>query len=110
MAKVTTLKQALAKIKKNFDTLKSQSYGLSEAVWVAYKDKSSGYDTDIERVGVNKEGQFIWAYASGCSCWDGDYSEDTAPTIKELVAESALPEWEAAVIKFADTNEEQSLD
>jgi hypothetical protein len=106
-----TLNQAIKSIVKDYDVLKTKSQyeRLSEAVWVAVKDKSADYSVDIERLGITEDGQIVWAYASGCSCWEGDYSEESPATVKEFFIKDTLLEWRAAIIKFAETHEEQDL-
>lgn len=80
----------------------------NERVRIAVKYSSEDYSVDIEELWVDKLGDFIWRYASGCSCWDGDYTEDTLPTIKEFRVQCDKT-WEDAVYKFAETGEEQDL-
>ena len=78
-------------------------------IMVAEQDSSADYEVDIDQLWVDKNGQLIWRYASGCSCWDGEYSEEHVATIKEFVVMAPAAEWEAALAKFAETGEEQSL-
>ena len=51
-------------------------------VWVAVSDTAGSYEVNEEWVGVDKEGNLWWAYASGCSCWDGDYNTSAIKDIK----------------------------
>lgn len=79
----------------------------SDAVWVAKSDIAGSYEVDEEWIGISPQGNIVWAYASGCSCWNGDYDEDTKPTIKEFTLKHEhLPEkWEKAIIEFSKTKE-----
>jgi hypothetical protein len=112
-----TLKQAIKFIVKNWerlhDTFQGSGYGEPKtvAVWVAESYTSRDYDIDLEKIGITPQGNIAWAYASGCSCWDGDYTENTKPTIKEFTLDHGhLPEeWEAAIIRFAETEIVQQL-
>ncbi len=90
---------------------KGYSYPKSVAVWVARSDLAGSYEVDEEWIGISPQGNIVWAYASGCSCWDGDYTEETKPTMKEvmLTHKHTPEEWEAAIKKFAETNEIQEL-
>ncbi len=83
----------------------------SDAVWVAKSDIAGSYEVDEEWIGISPQGNIVWAYASGCSCWDGDYDEDTKPTIKEFtLVHSHLPEkWEQAIIEFSETKKLKEL-
>ena len=107
------LKQAIKKIVKDWEVLqKAQlkdwshiSYLKTPAVWVANSDTADSYEVDEEWIGISPQGNIVWAYASGCSCWDGDYTEDTKPTVKEFTLNHGhTPEdWEKMIIKFAET-------
>lgn len=81
------------------------------AVWCATSDQADSYEVDEEWVGITPQGNVAWAYASGCSCWDGDFSEEHVATLKELTLDHkhSGEEWEAAIIKFAETEEMQQL-
>lgn len=111
--------EAIKSIVGKWDELyKKQQGGFSHpqyiktpAVWVAKSDLAYSYEVNEEWIGVSKQGDITWAYASGCSCWDGYYDEDTKPTVKEftLVHQIIPEEWEVAIIKFAETSEVQDL-
>lgn len=112
------IQEAIKFIVDNYASLKEKSnegvYSkpVMDAVWVAKSDLSEPYEVDMEWVGVTPDGRIAWAYASGCSCWDGDFSETHEATIKELKLNhnSVTPEqWEASIIKFAETQEVQEL-
>lgn len=106
-----TYKQAVRYITKNFDELLTKQHkGYSspemEAVWCAYSDTAGSYEVDEEHIGITRDGSIAWAYASGCSCWDGDFS---LKEVKLCHDQNTPEEWEAAIIKFAQTSELQSL-
>lgn len=81
------------------------------AVWCARSDTAGSYEVDEEWIGISPKGDLVWAYASGCSCWDGDYSEDTKPTMKEFTLEHThTPEdWEKMIITFSETKKIQEF-
>lgn len=109
--------EAIKEIVKDWEVLhKAQNTGYSipksVAVWCAKSDTAGAYEVDEEWVGISPQGNIVWAYASGCSCWDGDYTEDTKPTLKEmeLVHKQHTPEdWQAMIIKFAETKKMQEF-
>jgi hypothetical protein len=114
-----TIKQAIKKIVSQWDTIyknkeknySRNSYLNTPCIVVAISDKSEAYEVDEELIGISQDGNIVWAYASGCSCWDGDYTEETKPTVKEFeLVHDHLPEdWEAMIIKFAETGEVQNF-
>jgi len=76
-------------IQENWDSLiekQKSGYGLPDmkdmVVWVACSNTSKPYEIDEEWVGIDKDGGLYWAYASGCSCWDGDYNTSPIEDIK----------------------------
>ncbi len=110
------LKKAIEVIITDWENLhKTQgngwSYPKTPAVWIAKSDTAGSYEVDEEWIGISPQGNIVWAYASGCSCWDGDYDEDTKPTMKEFTLNhSHTPEdWEKAIIAFAETKQMQEL-
>lgn len=105
--------QAIQLILNNYDRLEqenpAQHRGIkTKAVWFLESDQSADYETDIECVGVTREGKIAWAYASGCSCWDGEFDEGDCDTIsiKEFTFNheslNSNDTWQNALIKFAD--------
>lgn len=112
-----TLKQAIKKITKDWEKIHAaQKVGYSipkmVAVWCAKSDTAGSYEVDEEWIGITPQGNIAWAYASGCSCWDGDFSEERFASMKEVtINHKQIPpeEWEKAIIKFAETLEMQSL-
>jgi len=108
--------EAIKYIVDNWETLHKKqelgySYPKSVAVWCAKSDLADSYEVDEEWIGITPQGNIAWAYASGCSCWGGDYTEETKPTLKELVLDHKhTPEdWEKAIVAFVETQEMQEL-
>ena len=101
-----TIQEALDKVVKNWQTLEKSEKGGVEAVWIYEDDTADAYEVDEEWIGVTARGNVAWAYASGCSCWDGDYDahDKSLDTIKSFVFthDNTGKEWEAAIIKFAE--------
>ncbi len=87
------------------------SHPKSDAVWCASSNIADSYEVDEEWIGISPQGNIVWAYASGCSCWDGDYTEEKKPTMKEvtLAHKHSKEEWEKAIIAFAETQVLQVL-
>ena len=111
-------KKAIEYIVQNWENLREEqktslvySFPKSDAVWVASSDLADSYEVDEEWIGISPQGNIVWAYASGCSCWDGDYTEETKPTLKELTLEHkhTPEEWEKAIVAFAKTKVMQKL-
>lgn len=105
-----TKQEAINKIVENFDSLyvASEQSGCkpeTKAVWFHSTDHADSYEVDEEWLGVTREGKIAWAYASGCSCWDGDFSEDVCDDVsmKEFTFqhEDMKEEWETKLIEFA---------
>lgn len=112
-----TFKQAIKKIVKEWEILKDkQDAGYSTpktiAVWCGKSDTAGSYEVDEEWVGVTPQGRIAWAYASGCSSWDGDFSEERFESMKEVVlnhTQHTPEDWEKAIIAFAETGVVQDL-
>lgn len=111
-----TLSKAIKAITAEWEVLRAaqkQNYGTpkSEAVWIAQSNIAGSYEVDEEWIGIAKDGSIVWAYASGCSCWDGEYSEEHVKTLKEVTLTHSIPpeEWEKAIIAFAETKQMQDL-
>ena len=47
-------------------------------------DESQDYEVDIGGIYLDSDGKFILLTASGCSCWDGDYSEEIFESLEAL--------------------------
>lgn len=111
-----TYKQAIKHIVENWESLQEGQAGIyskpkTVAVWFAKSDTAGAYEIDEEWIGVTPQGNVAWAYASGCSCWDGDFDEERHASVKELTLrhEHAPEKWEEAAIKFAETHVMQEL-
>jgi hypothetical protein len=95
--------QAVKKIVENWEKLEKENIEGFDAVWII-DDESEPWEIDEERIGILKDGSFVWAYASGCSCWMEDYSTATDKSIKafELKHKKAPEEWEKEIIEYAE--------
>lgn len=100
-----TLEEAIKIIIDNWDKLENDAIEGIEAVWFYLSSHSFSYDIDDEKIGVKKDGKLVWAFASGCSCWDGSWNTEECPTkdmkVFEFQHEDTKEEWEQALIKFA---------
>lgn len=98
---------ALRFIKENWSKLPKETIENIEAVWFVDNDISADYEVDIEKVGMKQDGSLIWAYASGCSCWDGYYATKPVPDIKvfEFNHSDLKEKWQEVLIKFVKENE-----
>lgn len=98
------IKQALEKIRENWGSYEHDNKGGHEAVWMAKDGIAGSYEVDEEWIGMKGDGSLVWAYASGCSCWDGDYESKVEKTVKAFLLRHDRPpeDWEAAIIKFAE--------
>lgn len=108
--------EAIKHIVENWESLQDgQSKTLRTpetiAVWCAKSDTAGSYEVDEEWIGVTPQGGIAWAYASGCSCWDGNFDEERHASVKELTLQHDHPpeDWEKAIIKFAETHVMQEL-
>lgn len=111
-----TYPEAIEYVVKHWEELhakqeKSYSQPKSVAVWCAKSDIAGSYEVDEEWIGVTPQGNIAWAYASGCSCWGGEYDETHKPTIKELTLDHkhTVEDWEKAIVAFVETQEIQEL-
>lgn len=103
-----TYKQALKKIQKEWATYPHDTKGGHEAVWMAKSDIAGSYEVDEEWIGMKGDGSLVYAYASGCSCWDGNYDCTCyAEGIKivKFAHKHGVEEWEKAIIEFAEKGE-----
>lgn len=98
------IKQALKFIKDNWAVLPHNTIEGNEAVWFVDDDKSESYEVDYEKIGMKGDGTLIWAYASGCSCWDGDYQTKPIPDIKvfEFNHAGMSEEWQKQLLAFVE--------
>lgn len=107
-----TIDTALEKIKENWASYPHDSKNGHEAVWIAKDDMADSYEVDEEWIGMKGDGSLVWAYASGCSCWDGDYESQNEKTVKafKLNHQIAPEKWEEAIIKFAESDGKETLE
>lgn len=59
-----------------------------DVIWLLDREDGTAgsYETSQERFGVTKDGDIIWGFTSGCSCWSGwDSGELETSTYKEFV-------------------------
>jgi hypothetical protein len=107
-----TIGEALIKIKKDWASYPHDAKDGHEAVWIAKDDIAGDYEVDEEWVGMKGDGSLIWAYASGCSCWSGDYKTQNEKTVKAFkLNHNVAPEiWEEAIIKFAKSDGKKEID
>lgn len=105
------IEECIKKITDNFDKLlELQKLGYSspkmEAIWFHKTDHAASYEVDEEWIGVTRKGEIAWAYASGCSCWNGEFAEGTCDTItiKEFTFshEDMKAEWQEKLKEFAE--------
>ena len=98
---------AIRKIKKDWGKYPHEIKDKNEAVWIVSSDNSESYEVDEEWIGMKGDGTLVWAYASACSCWDGDYESKPVSTIKSFEFNHKEMEagWKKAIIKFAETSE-----
>lgn len=77
-SKIKFLIKNREKIPENFWT-KNEAGNM--VVW--FLDREDGtagdYETSQERFGITFDGQVVWGYSSGCSCWSGWESSDYQP-------------------------------
>lgn len=102
-----TTEQAIESITSDWEALRKQQGDSSpqiEAVWCGRSDIAGSYEVDEEWIGVTEAGKIAWAYASGCSCWEGDFSEERFASMKEVTLNhdhNTPEEWEKAIVAFA---------
>lgn len=107
------IQEAINILKRKYKDLESElgyGYGKDEvkAIWFYVSDKADSYEVNEEHVGMKEDGTFVWAYASGCSCWSGDYNTKQCDykslKVMEFEHEETPKEWEDALIKLAEKN------
>lgn len=106
------IEKALKEIHDNWAKYPHDSKGGHEAVWIAKSDIAGSYEVDEEWLGMKGDGSLVWAYASGCSCWDGSYDTAVDKTIKafQLVHNIPPENWEKAIIEFAEKDQKDEID
>lgn len=53
---------------------------------LASVDESEPYEIDQTQIFLMEDGRYVLATASGCSCWDGDWSAEPFDTLTALFA------------------------
>lgn len=116
----------LEKLIKNLNKIPDEFWIKAEnnkrVIWfLDREDGSAGsYETSQERLGLTKEGEVIYGFSSGCSCWSGWESSDLCPTLsyKEFalqkirtykVSDKYTTSEEKYDIEFAEGWQEESL-
>ncbi len=96
--------KALEFIKDNWEKLPKRTLEGVEAVWFVSDDIAGSYEVDEEHIGMKKDGNLVWAYASGCSCWSGDYETKPVDDIKvfEFNHGDLKDKWADELIKFVE--------
>lgn len=106
-----TTEEALSWVKDNWVKLPhgtAYSYNKQgpDCVWFAESDISEPYEVDEEKLGMTEGGRLFWAYASGCSCWGGEYEihevHNNDVKILELNHENLKAEWETQLKEFVE--------
>lgn len=102
-----TYEEALTKIKENWGKLKHRTIEGHEMVVIIDSDESPDYEVDYEKVGMKGDGSLVWAYASGCSCWDDNYEIHEFHEPKEIHTfsfnhDQVKENWQNMIIQFAE--------
>lgn len=97
--------QALQKIKENWSSYPHDIKDGHEAVWIAKSDIAGSYEVDEEWIGMKGNGSLVWAYASGCSCWGGEYDTKIGKSLKAFTLnhKRTSEEWRKKIIMFAES-------
>lgn len=51
---------------------------------LAADDNGDSWEIDITEIWLDATGRFLLVQASGCSCWDGDYTAEGFDTLNEV--------------------------
>lgn len=78
----------MSKINEKIGLLLEKRNLVPDEFWVEgrlwFLDQEDGtagsYETSQERLGITREGEVVWGFSSGCSCWGGWESGDYCPT------------------------------
>lgn len=80
-----------------------------ELIELSAEDNSEQYSIDENGIYYDPRTElFVWLSASGCSCWDGEYSETTYDTLEELIADMTEREsrWQPASSEVSNMAQE----
>ena len=101
---MSEINKKLAELVEKRDMIPDEFWIKSEnghdVIWVLdQEDGTAGsYETSQERLGITRNGDIVWGFSSGCSCWSGWESDDYCPTVsvKEFVVDmfSGSENWE----------------
>lgn len=91
-------KEAIEWIINNRVNIPSKYWSKSEneytIIWLLDREDGTAgsYETSQERLGVTIEGEILWGFSSGCSCWDGWKKEDydNSVTYKEFILKNVV--------------------
>jgi len=78
--KIQTLIEKLDKVPDEFWVRSENGH---QVIWILdQEDGTAGsYETSQERIGITRDGNILWGFSSGCSCWDGWSDNDYCPTV-----------------------------
>lgn len=62
------MQDKIKEVIEKYEGLPKSTNDEGEFVIIAENNQGGGYEEYKECLGVNKEGQLIWSYLSGCSC------------------------------------------
>lgn len=104
-------KSSTKKIHNNWGTYQHDRKDGHEAVWIARSEIAGSYEVDEAWIGMKGDGSLVWAYASGCSCWDGRYETKVEKTVKAFTLDHKHTPQERAekIITFAQKGELQAF-
>lgn len=99
---------------KNLNPGKINGYDWNDtpvAVWFANTDHAAEYEVDEEWIGMKEDGTLVWTYASGCSCWNGNYEtkdigcDTKSVKVFEFSHEDMKEGWEKQLEEFVKKHE-----
>lgn len=99
-------------VKENWSRLPHGVKGGHEAVWFVNDDIAGSYEVDEEWVGMKGDGTLVWAYASGCSCWDGEFNAgliDKDVKAFEFNHKNMPEEFEKQLVDFVKAEKEKDV-
>lgn len=87
---MSELKNMIKKVKKDYDTFPKTTYDEGEFIIIAEVDHGGSYDEYKECLGVNRLGELLWSYLSGCSCsGDNEHKKVTDISAKTFNIEAS---------------------
>ena len=102
---MSEINKKLAELVEKKDRIPDEFWIKSEnghdVIWVLDQEDGTAesYETSQDRLGITRNGDMVWGFSSGCSCWSGWESDDYCPTVsvKEFVVDmfSGSENWEA---------------